>query len=110
MRLEPLLSQGVPQSLGESLLLPTPHLDGIPDGAAVYFVHSYYPVPDDAEVIATTTDYGGTEFVSSIWWRNIFATQFHPEKSQAIGLRILANFGRLVMENPSGLQTLDPRL
>ena len=86
-----------------------PHLDGIPDGAAVYFVHSYYPVPDDAEVIATTTDYGGTEFVSSVWWRNIFATQFHPEKSQAIGLRILANFGRLVMENHSGLQTLDPR-
>jgi glutamine amidotransferase len=72
-----------------------PHLDGIPDGAAVYFVHSYYPVPDDPEIITTTTDYG-TEFVSSICWRNIFATQFHPEKSQAIGLRILANFGKLV--------------
>src|SRR5207247_11077688 len=73
-----------------------PHLDGIPDGAAVYFVHSYYPVPDDAGVIATTTDYGGTEFVSSVWWCNIFATQFHPEKSQAIGLHILANFAKLV--------------
>jgi len=73
-----------------------PHLDGIPDGAAVYFVHSYYPEPDDRELVATTTDYGRTEFASSVRWRNIFATQFHPEKSQAIGLRILANFGRLV--------------
>lgn len=73
-----------------------PHLAGIPDGAAVYFVHSYYPVPDDAEIIATTTDYGATEFASSVWQQNIFATQFHPEKSQSIGLRILANFGQLV--------------
>jgi imidazole glycerol-phosphate synthase subunit HisH len=74
----------------------SPHLDGIPDGAAVYFVHSYYPVVDDPEIAATTTNYGGTEFVSSVWWRNIFATQFHPEKSQAVGLHILANFGKLV--------------
>lgn len=73
-----------------------PHLDDIPDESAVYFVHSYYPVPDDTGIIATTTDYGDMEFVSSVWWRNVFATQFHPEKSQAIGLRILANFGRLV--------------
>src|SRR5262245_12062147 len=73
-----------------------PHFDGIPDGAATYFVHSYYPVPADPEIVATTTDYGETEFASSVWWRNVFATQFHPEKSQAIGLRILANFGRLV--------------
>ncbi|HEV8715635.1 MAG TPA: imidazole glycerol phosphate synthase subunit HisH [Candidatus Binatia bacterium] len=89
-----------------------PHLDGIADGAATYFVHSYYPVPDDLGTIATTTDYGGTEFVSSVWWRNIFATQFHPEKSQAIGLRILGNFGRLVtrtaLETPdSGLRSPD---
>ena len=73
-----------------------PHLEGIPDGASVYFVHSFYPVPDNPEVIATTTDYGGTEFVSSVWQRNVFATQFHPEKSQDMGLRILANFGQLV--------------
>ena len=73
-----------------------PHLEGVPDSASVYFVHSFYPAPDDPEVIATTTDYGGTEFVSSVWQRNVFATQFHPEKSQDIGLRILANFGRLV--------------
>jgi glutamine amidotransferase len=73
-----------------------PHLDGIPDGVSVYFVHSFYPVPDDPDIIATTTGYEGIEFVSSVWRRNVFATQFHPEKSQAIGLRILANFGRLV--------------
>jgi imidazole glycerol-phosphate synthase subunit HisH len=84
-----------------------PHLEGIPDGAATYFVHSYYPVPDDPEIIATTTDYGGTEFVSSVWWRNIFATQFHPEKSQATGLRILANFGALVKGAPLALETSD---
>lgn len=72
-----------------------PHLAGIADGASVYFVHSYYPVPDDPQIIATTTRYGRTEFVSSVWWRNIFATQFHPEKSQTVGLQILANFGQL---------------
>jgi len=80
-----------------------PHLNEIPDGAAVYFVHSYYPAPDNSEIIATTTDYGGTEFVSSVSWYNIFATQFHPEKSQATGLRILANFGKLVTSEHSAL-------
>ncbi|MGE0825076.1 MAG: imidazole glycerol phosphate synthase subunit HisH [Candidatus Binatia bacterium] len=74
----------------------TPHLEGVTDGAAVYFVHSYYPVPEDPQIIATTTTYGNTEFASSVSWRNVFATQFHPEKSQIIGLQILANFGRLV--------------
>ncbi len=73
-----------------------PHLEDVPDGASVYFVHSFYPAPDNPEIIATTTDYGSTEFVSSVWQRNVFATQFHPEKSQDIGLRILANFGQLV--------------
>lgn len=74
-----------------------PHLAGLKDGAQVYFVHSYYPVPDDSEIVATTTDYGGA-FASSVWQDNIFATQFHPEKSQAIGLRILANFAELAGE------------
>lgn len=74
---------------------PTPFLENIPDGAYVYFVHSYYVVPEDAGAIATTTEYGG-EFVSSIATDHLFASQFHPEKSQEIGLRILANFGRFV--------------
>jgi glutamine amidotransferase len=72
----------------------TPHLSEIPDGSYFYFVHSYYVVPDDAAVITTTTDYG-IEFVSSIQRDNVFASQFHPEKSQELGLSILKNFGEL---------------
>jgi len=73
---------------------PCPLLEGIEDGAHVYFAHSYHVVPDDESVVATTTDYGG-EFVSSVWRDNVFATQFHPEKSQAVGLKLLENFVRL---------------
>jgi glutamine amidotransferase len=65
--------------------------NGIDEGAHVYFVHSYYVVPQNPADIATTTDYGG-EFVSSVWRGNLVATQFHPEKSQAMGLRMLKNF------------------
>ena len=68
-------------------------LDGIDDGAYVYFVHSYYPVPADRDVVATTTPYG-EEFASSVARDNLFACQFHPEKSQQIGLRLLDNFVR----------------
>ena len=78
-----------------------PHLNGVAEDASVYFVHSYYPVPDDPAIIATTTEYG-LPFASSVWSGNIFATQFHPEKSQAIGLQILANFGQLVREHRPG--------
>ncbi len=69
-----------------------PALQDVSDGSHVYFVHSFHVVPEDRDVIATTTDYG-MEFVSSIWKNNIFATQFHPEKSQALGLSILKRFG-----------------
>jgi imidazole glycerol-phosphate synthase subunit HisH len=72
---------------------PSPLMRGLPDGSNVYFVHSYHVVPDDPDVIATTTDYG-RPFVSSIWRDNLVATQFHPEKSQKVGLRILENFAR----------------
>lgn len=74
-----------------NLRAPAPQLAGVPEGAWVYFVHSYYVVPDDPAVIATTTDYGH-EFCSAIRTGNVFATQFHPEKSQAVGLQILQNF------------------
>lgn len=77
---------------------PSPFLEGIASGDYVYFVHSFYVVPDDPALIATTTDYGGP-FVSSIATERLFACQFHPEKSQEIGLRILANFGRFVASN-----------
>jgi glutamine amidotransferase len=72
-----------------------PIFDGIQDEAFFYFVHSYYVVPDDNNIVATTTDYGIT-FASMVWKENIFATQFHPEKSQEIGLRVLKNFGDFV--------------
>ncbi|HZZ27194.1 MAG TPA: imidazole glycerol phosphate synthase subunit HisH [Pirellulales bacterium] len=68
-----------------------PMLEGIADGTHVYFVHSYYVKPRDPDVIATETDYGGP-FCSMIWRGNLFATQFHPEKSQSDGLRLLWNF------------------
>lgn len=67
---------------------------GIDDGAHFYFVHSYYVVPRDASVIATETEYA-SPFCSSISRGNLFATQFHPEKSQAAGLRLLKNFAEL---------------
>jgi imidazole glycerol-phosphate synthase subunit HisH len=73
----------------------SPLFKGLKNNSFVYFVHSYYPVPDDKSVVATTTDYG-VEFTSSIRKGNIFATQFHPEKSQEIGLKILKNFGDLI--------------
>jgi len=66
---------------------------GVPDGASVYFVHSYYADPPN-DVVAATTDYG-INFCSVLWHGSIFATQFHPEKSGAVGLRMLANFAAL---------------
>jgi len=67
---------------------------GIAGGSYVYFVHSFYPQPADNSVVATRTDYGET-FASSVWRDNVFATQFHPEKSQKIGLQLLKNFAEL---------------
>ena len=63
----------------------------------VYFVHSYFPKPKDATIVATETDYGA-HFASMIWDKNVFATQFHPEKSQAVGLQMLKNFVKLTKE------------
>ncbi len=64
---------------------------GIPSGSYVYFVHSFFPRLIDESVIATRTTYGET-FASSVWRDNVFATQFHPEKSQSVGLTLLKNF------------------
>jgi len=73
---------------------PSPLLEGLSDGSYMYFVHSYYVAPADDDMVCTATDYGNT-FVSSIARDNIFACQFHPEKSQAGGLKMLKNFGDL---------------
>lgn len=67
---------------------------GVENGSYVYFVHSFYPKPTDKSIVATTTDYGDT-FASSVWKDNVFATQFHPEKSQKVGLQLLKNFVEL---------------
>lgn len=70
---------------------PAPILAGIADGSYFYFVHSFYVAPRDSSVVATETDYENP-FCSMIWRDNLFATQFHPEKSQQDGLRLLKNF------------------
>jgi glutamine amidotransferase len=72
-----------------------PLLEGIDNLSYFYFVHSFYVVSDDSSIVSTTTDYG-VDFVSMVWKDNIYAVQFHPEKSQNVGLRLLKNFGRLV--------------
>lgn len=71
-----------------------PILEGIDEGTYFYFVHSYYVAPSDREVVAVEADYGGP-FCAMIWQDNLFATQFHPEKSQQAGLRVLKNFAEL---------------
>ncbi len=71
---------------------PTPLLEGIGSEAHVYFVHSYYVEPEEAEMICTETRYG-FPFASSVTRGKVFACQFHPEKSQKVGLQLLRNFG-----------------
>jgi glutamine amidotransferase len=68
-----------------------PIFKGISPGSYVYFVHSFYPQPTDRTVVAAETVYG-QRFASAVWKDNVFATQFHPEKSQRIGLQLLENF------------------
>jgi len=71
-----------------------PVLRDVQEGAAVYFVHSYHVVPRDRSVVATETDYP-SPFVSAIWHDNVFASQFHPEKSQRVGMSMLRSFAAL---------------
>jgi len=71
-----------------------PLFKGVENGSYVYFVHSFFPKPADSSIVSTKTNYGET-FASSVWKDNIFATQFHPEKSQKIGLQLLRNFVQL---------------
>ena len=72
----------------------SPILDGIEEGTHFYFVHSYYAKPAAREVVSIETDYPDP-FCAAVWRDNVFATQFHPEKSQADGLRLLKNFASL---------------
>ncbi|SJZ55226.1 imidazole glycerol phosphate synthase subunit hisH [Trichlorobacter thiogenes] len=77
-----------------SLKAETPLFNNIADGSNVYFVHSYYVKPDDSTVVAATCNYG-LEFCAAIRKDNVMATQFHPEKSQGIGLQMLKNFAEM---------------
>jgi len=70
-------------------------LDGVDDEAYVYFVHSLYPAPTDKEIVCAQTDYG-TTFTSIIAAKNVYGTQFHPEKSGDVGLGILRNFAKII--------------
>jgi glutamine amidotransferase len=73
---------------------PHPLFEGVPDGAEFYFVHSYYPDPAGPEWRAGETEYAGARFASVAALGNVAATQFHPEKSGRVGLRLLGNFCR----------------
>jgi glutamine amidotransferase len=101
--------QGQVKRFKDSPLLKVPHMGwnqlrienkkcplfkGIADGSYVYFCHSYYADPGDRRAIAASTDYS-KKFASVAWRDNLFAVQFHPEKSQDTGMRILKNFVRL---------------
>ncbi|MGB7292440.1 MAG: imidazole glycerol phosphate synthase subunit HisH [Thermodesulfobacteriota bacterium] len=84
------------------LVKETPLLKGIPDRSRFYFVHSYYPEPDDQDIIAARTTYG-IDFTCAVSKGNIFACQFHPEKSSSMGLRILENFAYLCGEKKANI-------
>jgi len=71
-----------------------PLLKGVDEGAFVYFCHSYYPKPRDEFAIASSCEYG-TSFPCVVWRDNVYGAQFHPEKSQAVGLKIMENFVNL---------------
>ena len=77
------------------LVKPNTLFDGVADDSYVYFVHSLYPVPTNKEIVAAETEYGAT-FTSAVTSKNVFGTQFHPEKSGDIGLKILENFAKIV--------------
>jgi len=78
-----------------NLRRPAPIFQGVADGSYVYFVHSYYCDAQDPADVAASCRYGSVEFSAAIWRDNLMATQFHPEKSQTIGLQIFKNFGEL---------------
>ena len=71
-----------------------PMFEGIDDGSFFYLVHSYYVCPEDEAIVAGKTGYG-IEYCTAVWKDNVFATQFHPEKSQSVGLRLLENFVKM---------------
>ncbi|OVE74868.1 imidazole glycerol phosphate synthase subunit HisH [bacterium E08(2017)] len=86
----------IPQMGWNSMQIKTLHpvLEGIEDSSEFYFVHSYYPVPADEGCVIGTTGYAGVDFASVIGQGNVIATQFHPEKSGRVGLKLLESFAK----------------
>jgi glutamine amidotransferase len=80
-----------------NIVKPNELFEDIAEGTYVYFVHSLYPVPEDKKIVCTTTEYG-TTFTSAVASKNIYGTQFHPEKSGDVGLKILKNFVKTVVK------------
>jgi len=78
----------------EQVRTDCPLFGGVPEGAYAYFVHSFFPKPEDPSIVACRTTYGES-FAAAVWCDNVFATQFHPEKSQRVGLQLLSNFTEL---------------
>ena len=89
-------SEKIPQMGWNTINFKTSHplLDGVENASYVYFVHSFYPKPKNPKVVITTTNYG-IKFASMVAKKNLFATQFHPEKSSKTGLNILKNFVKI---------------
>jgi glutamine amidotransferase len=83
---------------------PAPVLLNIPDGSHFYFVHSYHVVPEDKGLVALETSYPDP-FCSAVWRQNLFATQFHPEKSQGAGMKLLQNFAELRSRQETSLKS-----
>ena len=84
-----------PQSKKQRMWHDTP-LENVKDGTFMYFVHSFYTVPSDGDVVLSLTDYEGTVYASSIVKGNVFACQFHPEKSSIDGMRIYSTFAEMI--------------
>jgi glutamine amidotransferase len=80
-----------------NIIKPNELFEGIAEDTYVYFVHSLYPMPKDKSIVCTTTEYG-TTFTSAVASKNIYGTQFHPEKSGDVGIKILKNFVKTVVK------------
>jgi len=78
-------------------------LKDIKNGEFMYFVHSYYPKPESADAVLSTTIYEETKFCSSLLWKNVFAVQYHPEKSAKEGIRIYKNWALMITSSRKAL-------
>lgn len=87
----------MPEGRSKDFWIDSP-LNGLESGECMYFVHSYYAIPVDGDVILSVTRYGDVEYCSSIRWKNVFATQFHPERSASAGIQVYKNWASMISE------------